>query len=357
VYHFLNQQNFTSSHMHQTAANVGGELDMTKTWNGGQQLETAADSHMIAANYFPDQRWLQRCPLTPVRVDLFTVEQTAEWIRALSLTNGWAEANQYSWSFYQNGIFGHQLEKITVESLKSDLGIMKYGHRLAIVAEIERMYPILQRDIGEVKTCKLGKSKRSMPNPVLDSEHEEIESKPEQTPKPFRSEKDKTSNVDLASCNEAFTVGIITTNASVSQDNKRKEFPNSCSEEQTNIKDVPKLDKGQADKVSPAEVLSFSVRKKSIRARPDNPVKYKALRNAKIRSGKSVRSDTISYLTKGAVVVINQIKGRSGRVVVLQPNGEFKKVGWVTLYTHDRQQLMERLNYNRQSERMVMHMM
>jgi len=94
-------------------------------------------------------------------------------------------------------------------------------------------------------------------------------------------------------------------------------------------------------------VLSFSVRRKSTRARPDNPIKYKTLRNAKIRSGKSVRTDGVGYLQKGAVVVINQIKGRSGRVVLPQHNGEFMKVGWVTLYTHDRQQLLEKVNPKR----------
>jgi len=354
MYHFWNQQNCTStSHTLQTGANIGGELDVTTTWNGGQQLETAADTPMITANYISDQPWMQSRHLTPVRVDLSTVEQTAEWIRALSLANGWAEANQYSWSFYQNGILGHQLEKITLGSLKNDLGITKYGHRLAIVAAIGRMYPPRKR---EVRTFKVDTSNSCVTKSVFDSKNEEIESKPEQTPKPLRSEKDETSNHDLASCNELLTGEIITTNLSVSHGNKTKEFPNSWGEENS-IKKSQKLDKGQAEKVSPAEVLSFSVRKKSIRARPDNPIKYKALRNAKIRSGKSVRSDTISYLTKGAVVVINQIKGRSGRVVVLHSNGEFKKIGWVTLYTHDRQQLMERLNYNRQSERMKMHMM
>lgn len=94
----------------------------------------------------------------------------------------------------------------------------------------------------------------------------------------------------------------------------------------------------------PTDVLSFSVRKKSTRARPDNPLKYKTLRRAKIRSGKSVRTEGVRNLQKGVVVVINQIKGRSGRVVELQPNGEFMKVGWVTLYTHDRKQLLEKLN-------------
>jgi len=107
----------------------------------------------------------------------------------------------------------------------------------------------------------------------------------------------------------------------------------------------------QTPKVNPAEVLYFNVSNKNNRARPDNPIKYKALRNVKIRSGKSVRTDTAGYLAKGSVVVINQIKGRSGRVVVPEPNGDFTKVGWVTLYTHDRQQLMEKVNYNRQVSR------
>jgi len=100
-------------------------------------------------------------------------------------------------------------------------------------------------------------------------------------------------------------------------------------------------------KETPTEVLSFSVRKKSTRASPDNPIEYKTLRNAKIRSGKSVRTDGVGYLHKGDVVVINQIKGRSGRVVRPQHNGELRKVGWVTLYTHDRQQLLEKVNPKR----------
>jgi len=234
---------------------------------------------------------------------------------------------------------------------------MKYGHRLAIVAEIERIYPTRQMQADEVKVCKARQSGRSLKKSMLDTQNDESELKPEQTPKAFKSQKDKTSNHNLTSCDEASTVGIVTNMASGLKDNKSKnKFPNSFEEQKTS-KDLPNVDKGQSGEMSSAEVLSFSVRKKSIRARPDNPVKYKALRNAKIRSGKSVRSDTISYLTRGAVVVINQIKGRSGRVVILKPNGEFKKVGWVTLYTHDRQQLMERLNYSRNGERMRMHMM
>jgi len=157
-------------------------------------------------------------------------------------------------------------------------------------------------------------------------------------------------------------VGTINIDTAASKDNDTKEFPKRCAEQQTEIaeKDRPtkiqrRQNKEHIAKESSSEVLSFSVRKKSLRARPDNPLKYKVLRNAWIRSGKSVRSESVSYLTRGSVVVINQIKGRSGRVVVLQPNGDFNKVGWVTLYTHDRQQLLQKLNHSGQGVRMIMH--
>jgi hypothetical protein len=105
-----------------------------------------------------------------------------------------------------------------------------------------------------------------------------------------------------------------------------------------------KPDESQSAKANDEEVLTFRVSKKSLRARPDNPVRYKVLREAKIRFGKSVRSDFVKIISKGSVVVINQIKGRSGRVVVPHPHGSFTKVGWVTLYTHDRQKLLEKLS-------------
>jgi len=296
------------------------------------------------------------------------VEQTAEWIRTLSLFNGWEEASQYSWNFYQNGIFGHQLAKITIDSLKYDLGIMKYGHRLQIMAEIERVYPGRQRCVGKVETYNIDKSSNLMINSMPGTESEVVETKPEQTLELFSSAKNKTAHHDLASglsrlSSQTPTVGAITNNGSVARDNEDNQFSKSYGEQQTHITEkdlssdskLQKINEGDAGRVSSAEVLSFSVRKKSLRARPDNPIKYKALRNAKIRAGKSVRSDIVSYLTKGSVVVINQIKGRSGRVVVPQPNGDFNKVGWVTLYTHDRQQLMEKLNYNKRGERTIMH--
>jgi len=49
-------------------------------------------------------------------------------------------------------------------------------------------------------------------------------------------------------------------------------------------------------------------------------------------------------------VVINQIKGRSGRVVVKQEAGGYKKAGWVTLYTQEKQQLLKKYNPKTKNE-------
>jgi len=365
----VNQQNATGYNQ-KTAAYVAGELDVTNSCKVGNQPNTPIINKRAPVHYFPDQLYPQHYHLTPVRVDLFSVEQTAEWIRTLSLSNGWEEASHYSLSFYQNAISGYQLGKITIESLKYDLGIAKYGHRLEIMAEIERVYPGLQRHVGKVASYKMDKSSSLMTNSAPDPESEVVDTKPLQTLELLSSAKYKAAPRDFSSSinrssSQTPTAGVITNYDSVALDNKNNQFSNSCGEQhrvitekdQSSDSRVQKMNEGHAGKVSPAKVLSFSVRRKSLRARPDNPTKYKALRNAKIRSGKSVRSDIVSYLTKGSVVVINQIKGRSGRVVVLLPNGDFNKVGWVTLYTHDRQQLMEKYNYNRQGEKMIRDIM
>ena len=77
---------------------------------------------------------------------------------------------------------------------------------------------------------------------------------------------------------------------------------------------------------------------------------YKTLRKVKLRSGKSGHAKDIGYLPKGSVVVINQIKGRSGRVAFQKENGEFIKAGWVTLYTQDKQQLLKKFNPKTKTE-------
>ena len=88
----------------------------------------------------------------------------------------------------------------------------------------------------------------------------------------------------------------------------------------------------------------------STRARPSNPLTYKTLRKVKLRSGKSGHAKVIGYLPKGSVVVINQIKGRSGRIVFQEEDGNFIKAGWVTLFTQDKQQLLKKFNPKTKTE-------
>jgi len=60
--------------------------------------------------------------------------------------------------------------------------------------------------------------------------------------------------------------------------------------------------------------LSVGVLPKSKRASPSNPIEYKVLRKVAIRIGRSVYPRVLEELKEGNVVVINQIKRRSGRV-------------------------------------------
>jgi len=90
------------------------------------------------------------------------------------------------------------------------------------------------------------------------------------------------------------------------------------------------------------KALPVNSRSKSLKARPTNPMVYRTLRKVKLRSGKSSLAKNIGYLPKGSVVVINQTKGRSGRVVFQEEDGKFKKAGWVTLHTENKQPLLKK---------------
>jgi len=64
-------------------------------------------------------------------------EETAIWIEMLASFKGWKEARTYAQSFKANAITGWMLPHISVNALRSELGITKFGHRLEILAAIE----------------------------------------------------------------------------------------------------------------------------------------------------------------------------------------------------------------------------
>jgi len=355
-----------------TCTEEGQNLASSWDYRGNQQSATVGNQQ-VGSNSLPEQVWPPphhppNSTVSAVRVDLMTVEQTAAWIRTLSLFNGWEEAYQYSQSFKKNNICGHLLWKLTIDSLKFDLGIEKYGHRLKIKVAIKHLYPrLLEPDCG-VETKMIDDDRCAMSDTISTTESGRSEgfSTPKsfsslQTPKTFSPALFKTSKHDFVfpgvdrspSCKSQVKISSCAStlrpddqNKKVLKTNEKPMTPPSNLETRPTMK-FSKTVKWQSPKVTPTEVLSFSVRRKSTRARPDNPLQYKTLRNAKIRSGKSVRTEGVGYLPKGSVVIINQIKGRSGRVVHPHGNGEFIKVGWVTLYTHDGQQLLEKVTCKR----------
>jgi hypothetical protein len=174
---FTNSQAGTSN-----LCNSGNQQNTSTYCKCGFELSTTAG---IAANNLPKQVWLPTLH-TPhsspaaIRADLMTIEQTAIWIRTLSLLNGWEEANQYSSSFRENDIWGHLLPKLTADSLKSELSIMKYGHRLEILLAIKCMYYGV---CDEVATN--AESSDQSKSPMSESDQSSVNDSPMQTFKSF----------------------------------------------------------------------------------------------------------------------------------------------------------------------------
>jgi len=282
-------------------------------------LQTPNIVPQMGAKSFPNLTSPPNLPsktiLSMPRVDLMTVEQTAAWIWTVGHICGWDEADQYAESFQKNNIWGWLLQKLTVDSLKSDLGINKFGHRLMIISAIRHL-------------C-FGSSGWEG-NFVADTEHSgKLRKAASEVYEKSNSPHTLKNNRSKYSWNQ----GILSLNSNTMYSPR-----------------VGHTGKAWLLQKSIANKEQYSSTKvKSTRASPDNPTRYKTFYKVKIRSGKSVRSADLGYLPKGSVVVINQVKGRSGRVVLLQDDGEFVKVGWVTLYTDDRQLLRKYGNKTNQS--------
>jgi len=64
-------------------------------------------------------------------------KETEIWVEILARFKGWTEARSYAESFKINGVTGCVLPYLSVKALRSELGILKLGHRLEIIAAIE----------------------------------------------------------------------------------------------------------------------------------------------------------------------------------------------------------------------------
>jgi len=60
---------------------------------------------------------------------------------------------------------------------------------------------------------------------------------------------------------------------------------------------------------------------------PKCPVEYKVLSRVTVRIGKSLKSKIVGCICKGAIVTVNQIKGRRARVIHNTINGATIQIG------------------------------
>jgi len=216
---------------------------------------------------------------TPVmQVVEMNAEDTAEWIRKLGWSKGWKESEQYAESFRNNKIMGYLLEKLTLNSLKSELDVVKYGHRIEILTAIEEL----------ISTNN-------------DEEHEEEEYWETNGANAFLHAQEVRKWV-----NPGTDIGTRSWNSI-------NVAPCAFQREQSPTKNH----KG-----------------KSKRARPGNQLVYKVLHSVPIKSGKSFSSPVIGQLLEDSIVIINQTKGRRGRLIMRNSNGEFVNVGWVPIFTN-----------------------
>jgi len=248
-----------------------------------------------------------------IRADSMTIEQTAEWVRTLGRYNAWKEVDEYANNFKTNSVSGYQLQKLTNEILKEDLGILKYGHRLKIMLAIKRLFP--QSAVTNHLPSRHPMHEHMLQSPMSDS--------PQET--------GAVEDLALSFQKMGSTMGYPS-KVDLKADQHKKE--------------AMRLSKSPTAAVNSSSHTDLPAKSKSRRKRasPTNPLVYKTLQKARLRSGKSYRAKEIGYLPEGAVVLINQIKGRSGRVVIRKDDGSFEKAGWVCLLSEDKRHLLKKYN-------------
>merc|ERR550534_3567687 len=256
-----------------------------------------------------------------IRADIMTIEQTAEWVRALGCHHAWKEADTYANNFKTKNISGNLLKNLTKETLKEELGIVKFGHRLKIMLAIERLCQLsaVSMNLAEKKPAR----EHELSSPMSELMTEPVGEKKEDIALSFQGSPSMRSMIGyLPNSQNKNKLGANKNNLS-----KWSERPGKCT---TTV---------NCSSRSLANPIS-----RNNRASPTNPLVFRTLVKVKLRSGKSYRAKDLGFLPKGAVVLINQIKGRSGRVVFREEDGSFKTRGWVCLFTENKRLLLKRYN-------------
>jgi len=297
----MEYQNFRPLGFHQYPPLIGeGEQDIVSWMTPPQDRQSAE----ILLSYSLSPLVYNQLPAPTSsfgQIDEMNLWRTAEWIRMLGLSKGWAEANHYAAeTFRNNSIMGYLLQKLTMQSLKSDLKILKYGHRIEIMEAINQLLSSTVVKGEEVNSFQKLRNRQfngyniaRIANPVQHA-----------------NEVRKWVKTGTDSWNKPWN-SVVPVNPDISASTAKSE----------QYKAVP-------------------AKGKSKRARPGNHIAYKARQNVAISRGKSFSSAVVGHLLEGSIVLINQIKGRKGRIIQRMENGEIVNIGWVPLFTNEGKQLL-----------------
>jgi len=101
----------------------------------------------------------------------------------------------------------------------------------------------------------------------------------------------------------------------------------------------------QAEEVlSRSDEIGYKITKKyPPRPNPKRPLKYKAMAELDIRTGKALSGDIVGKLKKGVIVTVNQVKGRHARLIRESKSGGVETIGWVSLHELNGVNLLKQL--------------
>jgi len=326
----------------------------------------------------PDMPQMQNQNIMACRADLMSVEQTAAWVRTLGYFKGWEEAIEYENSFRSNQIKGYLLQSLTLDSLKSDLGIWMYGHRLEIMEAIKSLFPNMRemsstmpkstftnspirssmvlsgRGSGNLSSAMIYSpvvtfgTPQSVPqysgmcySPNVRSDVTGIKNDSPIQSTEVRSDDTGIKNGSPVQSTTMSNAGKKDNEGHTlkSEEPSRYHWCSNCNSGDKIISSTENPSKKKTDETDQSKAAKRA-KKKSKRAGPSNPVEYMTLRDVQVRVGKSVTSKVVGELSDKQIVVINQIKGRSGRVVEKTQDGKYTKLGWVPLFTASGRQLL-----------------
>jgi len=307
---------------------------------------------------------------------MMNVYETSMWIFTLGFSMGWQEAETYSRNFLKNEISGDMLPNVSLHLLKNDLKVENPKHRYKIKSTIDCLFPNIgkekpdkhlsnsgmEQDSSYFNPMSLGRSIGSLNGPMNRSAQAKDFGSTMSVDRSICSLNSLTSRSIQASevadsINNQLILTLTPENAvPLGQvinflKNKFAKFGYNVDIFSASWKHgsyVVVFEDAKLAKEAHAKARAKGyklTRYRSQRPSPKFLVRYQALIDLPIRTGKSTRQGkTGRYVRKDDIVTVNQVKGRRARIVSIV-NGVQKNIGWVSLRTLTGESMMKRIDY------------